>query len=148
VTAPFVLPLRVRFGECDPQGIVFNAHYLAYCDVAMTELWRASGCPWQEMQARDVDVVLAEANVRFRSPARADDVLELRTSVTGFGTTSIHVATDIVRDGELLSEVRMRHVCLAMPAWEKTPVPQWLRDGLAPFTRDVASAAAPPPAGS
>ena len=32
--------LRVRFGECDPQGIVFNAHYVAYFDVALTELWR------------------------------------------------------------------------------------------------------------
>ena len=32
--------LRVRYHECDPQAIVFNAHYLAYCDLAVTELWR------------------------------------------------------------------------------------------------------------
>jgi len=36
--APFVHPLRVRYGECDPQQIVFNANYFAYFDVAMTEL--------------------------------------------------------------------------------------------------------------
>ena len=38
----FVHELRVRYGECDPQGIVFNANYLAYFDHTVTELWRAS----------------------------------------------------------------------------------------------------------
>ena len=40
--APFVYALRVRYAECDPQQIVFNANYFAYFDVAMTELWRAA----------------------------------------------------------------------------------------------------------
>ena len=39
----FVHELRVRYGECDPQGIVFNANYLAYFDHTVTELWRATG---------------------------------------------------------------------------------------------------------
>ena len=46
---PFTHELRVRYGECDPQGIVFNANYLLYFDVAFTELWRACVGPWQEM---------------------------------------------------------------------------------------------------
>src|SRR4030095_16455395 len=37
---PFVHRLRVRFHECDPQGVVFNAHYFSYFDVALTEMWR------------------------------------------------------------------------------------------------------------
>ena len=48
---PFVHELRVRYGECDPQGIVFNANYLLYFDVAFTEMWRAAVGPWQEMVA-------------------------------------------------------------------------------------------------
>jgi len=40
MSAPFVHRLRVRWSECDPQGIVFNAHYLAFFDLALTELWR------------------------------------------------------------------------------------------------------------
>ena len=35
-----VHPLRVRYAECDPQGVVFNSRYLEYFDVALTELWR------------------------------------------------------------------------------------------------------------
>jgi len=74
--APFVHPLRVRYGECDPQGIVFNANYLLYFDVAFTELWRAAVGPWQEMVAMGVDAVVAEANLEFRAPARYDDELK------------------------------------------------------------------------
>ena len=39
---PFSHRLRVRFNECDPQGVVFYANYLMYVDVAMTEFWRAA----------------------------------------------------------------------------------------------------------
>ena len=72
----FVHELRVRYGECDPQGIVFNANYLAYFDHTVTELWRASAIgSWDAMVERGLDVVVGEANVRFRSPARFDDLI-------------------------------------------------------------------------
>src|SRR2546428_5985566 len=50
--APFVHPLRVRYAECDPQRIVFNANYFAYFDVGMTELWRAAIGSYSEMMRR------------------------------------------------------------------------------------------------
>ena len=49
----FVHELRVRYGECDPQGIVFNANYLSYFDITVTELWRATELgSWQAMVER------------------------------------------------------------------------------------------------
>src|SRR5205807_350743 len=39
---PFEHKLRVRYVECDPQGVVFNSHYLAYFDINITELWRTA----------------------------------------------------------------------------------------------------------
>ena len=72
----FVHELRVRYGECDPQGIVFNANYLSYFDITVTELWRASELgSWQAMVERGLDVVVGEANLRFRAPARFDDLI-------------------------------------------------------------------------
>ena len=131
---PFVQELRVRYGECDPQGIVFNANYLLYFDVAFTELWRAAVGPWQEMVERGVDVVVAEINVRFRAPARFDDVLELHARIERLGTSSMTTEIDIVRDGRVLVEGRLRHVCVDAATWEKTEIPAWIRDGLQPFT--------------
>lgn len=131
--APFVHELRVRYGECDPQGIVFNANYLLYFDVAFTELWRAAVGPWQEMVERGIDAVVAEANLSFRAPARFDDRLELRARIVRLGTTAITTEIDVVRDGDLLVAGRLRHVCVATDTWKKTAVPAWVSDGLRRF---------------
>jgi acyl-CoA thioester hydrolase len=133
VPAPFVHELRVRYGECDPQGIVFNANYLAYFDVAFTELWREALGRWDEMVERGVDAVVAEANVRFRAPARFDDVLALHVAITELGRTSVTTATEIRRGGEILVEMRLRHVFVDAQTWRKTDMPDWIRAGLAPF---------------
>lgn len=140
--APFVHELRVRYGECDPQGIVFNANYLLYFDVAFTELWRAAVGPWQEMVARGVDAVVAEANLSFRAPARYDDELELRAQIAKLGGTAITTEIDVVRGGELLVAGRLRHVCVATDTWSKTDVPDWVRSGLQRFASDDAEVGA------
>ena len=126
----------MRYGECDPQGIVFNANYLLYFDVAFTELWREALGPWQDMVERGVDAVVAEANARFRAPARFDDVLELRARVTRLGTTSITTEIDVMRDGELLVEGRLQHVIVDAKTWKKTEIPDWVRSGLEPYVVD------------
>jgi len=128
--APFVHELRVRYGECDPQGIVFNANYLLYFDVAFTELWRAGVGPWLEMVDRGVDAVVANANIDFRSPARYDDILQLSSRVTRLGRTSITTEIDVLRDDELLVAGRLRHVCVSTETWLKTDLPDWVREGL------------------
>jgi acyl-CoA thioester hydrolase len=129
----YVHELRVRYGECDPQGIVFNANYLLYFDVAFTELWREAIGPWQHMVERGVDAVVAEANTRFRSPARYDDVLQLRARITRLGNTSLTTEIDVVRDGEVLVEGRLRHVFVDARTWRKTKMPEWIAEGLRPF---------------
>jgi acyl-CoA thioester hydrolase len=131
--APFVERIRVRYGECDPQGIVFNANYLLYFDVVFTELWRAALGPWDEMVERGIDAVVAEANVRYRSPARFDDLIDLRAAIAKLGRTSITTQIEVLRGKELLVEGTLRHVCVSRSDWRKTEVPDWVRDGLARF---------------
>lgn len=130
---PFEYPLRVRYGECDVQGIVFNAHYLAYFDVSMTELWRAAFGRYQAMLDRGVDMVLAEARIRYRRPARFDDELKLGVSVTRLGTTSVTTRHQACRGLELLVEGTLRHVLVDRESLQKTQIPRWLSDGLAPW---------------
>src|SRR3954462_14288594 len=95
---------RVRYGECDPQGIVFNANYLLYCDVAYTELWRAAGLPWSSMTDAGYDAVLAETTLRFRAPARSDDEIGMAMHVAELGRSSIRAGFRLLRDEELLVE--------------------------------------------
>ena len=134
----FAHELRVRYGECDPQGIVFNANYLLYCDVAFTELWREAVGPWQEMVERGVDAVVAEATLRFLGPARFDDVLTLQARIARLGETSITTDIDVTRDGDVLVAVRLRHVVVDATTWRKVPIPDWIREGLAPYAAAAA----------
>ena len=88
---PFTHALRVRYNECDPQGHVFNANYLAYFDLTMTELWRELG-GYQAMVEAGADLVVAEANVRYRQPLRFDDEFDALLTVEKLGETSIVIA--------------------------------------------------------
>jgi acyl-CoA thioester hydrolase len=133
--APFVQKLRVRYGECDPQGIVFNANYLLYFDVAFTELWRAAVGPWQEMIEHGVDAVVADARLSFRAPARFDDEIELLARIAKLGTTSITTEIDVVRADAVLVSGTLRHVCVsAQPEiGQSTPWPPAIRRALEAF---------------
>jgi acyl-CoA thioester hydrolase len=133
VAEPFRHPLRVRYAECDAQGVVFNSHYLAYVDIAITELWRAAFGSYQAMVDRGVDVVVGEAHLRFRNSARFDDELSLEVTVSHLGTTSIVTTHHICRDREPLVEVEIRHVMVDSQNLAKTPMPDWVRAGLEPW---------------
>jgi acyl-CoA thioester hydrolase len=139
MTAPFVHELRVRYGECDPQGIVFNANYLLYFDVGFTELWREAVGPWQEMVTRGIDAVVAHAEIDFRAPARLDEVLALSATVVRLGRTAITTEIDVMRGTELLVAMRLRHVCVSTQTLaggggpEPIEIPDWIRGGLRRF---------------
>jgi acyl-CoA thioester hydrolase len=143
VGEPYVHTVRVRYGECDAQGVVFNAHYLAYFDIAMTELWRAAFGGYDLMVQRGVDIVVAEAHLRFRGPARFDDEIALEVAIEQLGNTNIPSRHRILRDGELLVEGAVRHVMVDSETLAKATIPQWLRDGLAPWSIHGAEAPTP-----
>jgi acyl-CoA thioester hydrolase len=133
VAEPFVYRLRVRYAECDPQGVLFNAHYMAYVDHTITELWREAYGGYNVMLSRGVDIVVAEAHLRFLGSARFDDEIAIEATVTNIGTTSVTTAYRFVRDDDLLLEARLRHVFVDKETAIKTPMPDWAREGLAPW---------------
>jgi acyl-CoA thioester hydrolase len=136
VASPLTCKLRVRYGECDPQGVVFNAHFLAYFDIAITELFRAALGGYQAIVERGVDFVVAEAGLRYRQPAHFDEELRLEVAVTRLGTTSVTTSYRVLRDTELLVEGTLRHVLVELKEREpgaKTAIPDWMREGLAPY---------------
>jgi acyl-CoA thioester hydrolase len=130
---PFVHRLRVRFHECDPQGVVFNAHYFAYFDVALTEMWREAFGSYGDVVASGTDVVVVEAGATFRAPARFDDELDVELRIERLGTTSMAMATAIRRDGEVLVEGRIVHVFVDTATMAKQAIPDRLRAGLEPY---------------
>jgi acyl-CoA thioester hydrolase len=113
------------------QGHVFNAHYFAYFDVALTELWRAVAGGYSAMLAGGVDIVVVEATARYRAPGRFDDLLDVEVAVDRLGTTSMTTRMRVLRAGELLVEGEMVHVFVDRATMAKTPIPDGIRAALA-----------------
>jgi acyl-CoA thioester hydrolase len=133
MSEPFRHRLRVRWSECDLQGVVFYPQYLAYLDHTVTELWRAGVGPYTEMiSEHGVDMVVAEAGMRYRDSARFDDELEISANITRLGDTSITTEFRIERvaDGTLLTEGELRHVFVDPKDFSKREMPARVRAGL------------------
>ncbi len=131
----FTYNLRVRFNECDPQRVAFNANYLTYIDIAITDLYRQhfDDSYAAVMESNAVDVVVAEANLKFFAPARFDDEIEVSITVERLGNTSMEVSSLISLDGEALVTAELRYVFVDIETWEKTPIPDPIRETMAKF---------------
>ena len=148
MAAPFRHRTRVRFNECDPQGVVFYANYLMYFDVAMTEFWREAFGGYAEMIDDGTDAMVAEAGIRYLAPARFDDEIDLVVSVIRVGTTSsvVQVAVERAGDGERLVEGHLRHVFVDTASYRKREIPPHAREGLTRYLVDPAREGEPDPA--
>jgi acyl-CoA thioester hydrolase len=132
VAEPFTYGQRVRYHECDPQGVVFNGNYLTYFDITMTELWRELG-GYRAMVDAGVDMVVAEARILYRSPLRFDDEFEARVEIGRLGETSMTAELLLARDGEPCAEGELRYVFIESGGGSKAPIPEPIRDGLARY---------------
>jgi acyl-CoA thioester hydrolase len=83
------LPLRVRWAEVDLQGVVFNGHYLTYCDVCVTEYWRAIGMTYPAAFLAVGSIFCTQGHARDHAPARCRRRTEICGRTARLGTTSL-----------------------------------------------------------
>jgi acyl-CoA thioester hydrolase len=130
---PFTHRLRVRYNECDQQGVVFNGHYLFYYDVAFTELCREAIGSYADTVRQGVEIVVAEARLRFLAGAQFDDILEIDLPIARLGKTSMTVEPTFRLQERTLVEGEMRHVFVDAETMRKKEIPDNVRRGLEPY---------------
>lgn len=92
------MSLRVRWAEVDRQGVVFNAHYLLYCDVCVTEYWRALGTRYpDDFLPLGCDLYVRKATLEYHAAAFYDDELEICGRIARLGNTSLRFVVEIYR---------------------------------------------------
>ena len=138
---PFRHTIRVRYAECDAQCVVFNANWLAFFDILMTELFRerVSG-DYKEMLASGTDMVVAEATVRFLGPAGFDDLIDFDVTLTRLGTTAMSTSIEAAVEGRPVAAGAMRHVFVDPDTKAKKSMPDEVREALTPLLVDPPSA--------
>ena len=115
MTQPFRYYLRVRYGECDAQKVVFNARYGEYVDLAVTEFLRALGLR-EVMISGTYDYQVLKQTTEWKAPARFDQVLEASVYAKHLGNTSFSLATDFRIAGEDAVIVAVETVYILMDA--------------------------------
>lgn len=99
---PFFHQLRVRYAEVDAQAVVYNAHYVTYFDIAITEFLRTLDFDYSvaAMRASGNDFHTVRVAIDYRQPAYYDDLLDIGVQVTRIGRTSITWTLAIFRQVE------------------------------------------------
>ena len=129
--ARFSYFLRVRYGECDAQKVVFNSRYADYVDLAVAEFLRALGFE-KELQSAELDYQLVKQTMQWRAPARFDQVLEISVSTQQLGTTSFTLLSEfrIAGDEAVIVTSETVYVHVDTHALTKSPLPPRLRAAL------------------
>ena len=92
----FSCRLRVRWSDCDAQGIVFNGMYLSFIEVAQAAYFRNLGIRlYDEEGRRHFDTATVKATLEYVSPARGDDLIEVHWRVAEIGNSSLTTLSQI-----------------------------------------------------
>ena len=87
--------VRVRYAETDRMGVVYYANYLVWCEVGRVEFLRARGRSYARLESEGVGLAVAEASIRYLSPARFDDLVRIETTLTGVRSRTVTFDYDI-----------------------------------------------------
>lgn len=123
--------LRVRYGECDAQKVVFNSRYSDYVDISTSEFLRALGYG-DALMAGDLDFQLVKQTVEWKAPARFDQVLEISVYAGHLGNTSFTLATEfrVAGDTRIIATAETVYVLVTPHVLTKMPLPAEFRAAL------------------
>ena len=104
--------LRVRYNETDRMTVVHHTNYLVWFEIGRTELMRALGTTYRDLEEQQLYMPVLEAYCRFQRPARYDDLVRVETRCERLKRAQLRFHYRVVRrdDGELLAEGWTAHV--------------------------------------
>ncbi len=122
------ITIRVRYAETDRMGLLHHANYLIYFEQGRTELLRSHGLSYKDLEDKGYLLVLTKMEIKYRWPARYDDVLTLKTIVTRTTSVRIDHRYEVYCDGRLLAEAASTLACVDRTGRPQA-LPDFLRDG-------------------
>ena len=107
--------VRVRYAETDQMGVVYHANHFIWFEIGRVELMRQLGFTYRDMEREHgCFIPVVDARCRYKSPARYDDEIIVRTHLKNVRESMIHFGYQLVRadDGEVLAEGETTHMVI------------------------------------
>ena len=137
--------VRVRFAETDAQGVVNNASYLVWFEVARVEYLERYAGGYPALREQGIESFVTEAHVRYGAPARFDDRIAVHTRCVDMRGARFRFEYLLERDGERVADGWTAHACVDAMTLRPTRVPAWLADAIARAQEEGEAAPAPSP---
>ena len=108
------IDIRVRYAETDKMGVVYYANYFVWFEIGRCELLRTIGRSYRELEAEGVGLPVIEAHCEYKSPARYDDALQVKTTGKLLSPARVEFAYEISRpcDGTVNATGRTVHAAI------------------------------------
>ncbi len=131
MTPDFEITLRIYWEDTDAGGVVFYANYLKFFERARTEWLRALGHSQEQLRLHDDAMfVVSNTTMRYRRPARLDDLLRVTVKLSEVRRASITLAQQAWRGDELLTEGTIRIVCVEPETFQPRSIPNAIATAL------------------
>ena len=106
------IQIRVRYSETDAMGFLHHANYFSYFEMGRTELLRAQGGDYRKIEEGGSFFVVVRLSCEYHKPARYDDMLTLRTTLSKQGLAKLEHGYELFRDEELLATAHSVLACV------------------------------------
>lgn len=130
---------RARYAETDAMGVVHHAAYLPWLEVGRVNLLREAGMPYGDIEARGFLIVLSDIQVRYRRPARFDDLVTVESMVTQAKRRRVSFGYRILLHdtADVLVEAETQHIVVSRDTMRATQLPEDLFVGLLPWIEEI-----------
>jgi acyl-CoA thioester hydrolase len=113
-------------------GVVYYGNYLSLFETGRVEAMRQAGASYGELVERGVQAPVIEATVRYRRPARFDDVLDVHAWISELGRARFTFEYMVCResDGEVIATGRTVHAYVDAATLRPVRPPAWVQGAL------------------
>lgn len=103
--------VRVRYSETDQMGIAHHSNYAVWFEVGRTDFLNKLGISYTKIEASGILLPLYEINCKFKSPARYEDDIIIKTTIKTFTRIRVFFSYEIVNavDGKLIAAGETMH---------------------------------------
>lgn len=130
-----ITEIRVRYADTDKMEFVYNGKYLEYFEVGRTELLRHTGLPYSELEKAGYQLPLIEANLKYKSPARYDDILMIEATVDTLRSAKVRIDYTVTRksNGDLIATGFTEHMFINCETKRPVKPPKLYIEALEPY---------------
>lgn len=128
------IQIRVRYSETDQMGFCYYGHYAAYFEMGRVEALRSLGIVYKELEDAGILLPVQNMNISYKSPARYDDLLSLKTQIIALGNCAIDFSYTLANQkNETITVGETRLIFVSKSTLKPIRVPESILQILSPY---------------